>query len=65
MQENEASKISPADKQRYFKIRKRTSQRILRAFAPSREVPKEMATDLRYGRVGTALTFGRAVQRDS
>ena len=37
MQENEASKISSVDKQRYFKIRKRTSQRILRVFAPSRE----------------------------
>ena len=29
MRENEAAKISPVDKQRYFKSRKRTSQRIL------------------------------------
>ena len=49
MLEYESSKISPADKQPYFKIRKRTSQRILRVFAPSREVSKEMGKDSREG----------------
>ena len=49
MQENEAAKISSVAKQRYFKSRKRTSQRILRVFASSREVSKEMGTDSRKG----------------
>jgi len=57
MRENEVAKISPVDKLRYFKSRKRTSQRILCVLSPLREVPKIVVDMLFriYQRLGRGL----------